>query len=110
MKARRLTVVWTEVAMRDVERLTIRLSEDAPLRVEAIIERIVARGESLANLAQRGRTPPELRSVADQTWLEIIEAPWRIVYRVVGRTVQIHAVLDGRRDLRDILLERLLDS
>lgn len=110
MKARRLTVVWTEVATRDVERLTIRLSEDAPLRVEAIIERIVARGESLANLAQRGRTPSELRSVADRTWLEIIEAPWRIVYRVVGRTVQIHAVLDGRRDLRDILLERLLDS
>lgn len=107
---RRLTVVWTEVAACDIERLAVRLTEDSPVRAAGIIERIVARAESLANLAQRGRTPPELRAVADRTWLEVIEAPWRILYRVVGRTVEIHAVLDGRRDLRDILLERLLDD
>jgi len=110
MSVRRLTVVWTEVAASDVERLAVRLFEDAPLRADAIIERIVARGESLARLAKRGRMPPELRAVTDRTWLEVIEAPWRIVYRQAGRTVEIHAVLDGRRDLRDILLERLLNG
>lgn len=110
MSERRLTVVWTEVAACDVERLAVRLLEDSPLRAEGIIERIIARAESLASFARRGRTPPELRAVTDRTWLEGVEAPWRIVYRVVGRNVEIHAVLDGRRDLRDILLERLLDG
>jgi toxin ParE1/3/4 len=105
----RRSVVWTEVAVRDIERLTVRLHEAAPLRAERIIDRVISRGESLATLSHRGRTPPELRPVADRTWLEVIEAPWRLLYRVVGRTVEIHAVLDGRRDLRDILLERMLD-
>ncbi len=102
-------VIWVEVALRDLERLAVRLHETAPLRAEKILDRILSRGESLATLSHRGRTPPELRPIADRTWLEVIEAPWRILYRVVENTVEIHAVLDGRRDLRDILLERMLD-
>jgi addiction module RelE/StbE family toxin len=109
MTDRRRSVLWTEVAVRDLERLADRLHEAAPLRAEKILDRIISRGESLATLSHRGRTPPELRSIADRTWLEVIEAPWRILYRVVEDTVEIHAVLDGRRDLRDILLERMLD-
>jgi plasmid stabilization system protein ParE len=109
MTDRRRSVLWTEVALRDLERLAARLHEAAPLRAEKILDRILSRGESLATLSHRGRTPPELRPIADRTWLEVIEAPWRILYRVVERTVEIHAVLDGRRDLRDVLLERMLD-
>jgi len=109
MSNRRRSVVWTEIAARDLERLAVRLAEAAPLRAERILDRIISRGESLATLSHRGRTPPELRPIADRTWLEVIEAPWRILYRVVETTVEIHAVLDGRRDLRDILLERMLD-
>ena len=109
MTDHRRVVLWTEVALRDLERLATRLHELAPLRAEKILGRILSRGESLARLSHRGRTPPELRPVADRTWLEVIEAPWRILYRVVENTVEIHAVLDGRRDLRDILLERMLD-
>jgi plasmid stabilization system protein ParE len=105
----RRSVLWTEAAVRDIERLAVRLSEAAPLRPEKILDRIISRGESLATLSHRGRTPPKLRPIADRTWLEVIEAPWRILYRVVEDTVEIHAVLDGRRDLRDILFERMLD-
>jgi len=109
MSDRRRSVEWTEVAARDIERLAVRLAETVPLRADRIVDRIISRGESLATLSHRGRTPPELRPVADRTWLEVIESPWRILYRVVGDTVEIHAVLDGRRDLRDILLERILE-
>lgn len=109
MSEHRRSVVWTEVAARDVERLAERLAEDSPLRAERIIDRIIDRGESLSTMSHRGRTPPELRPVSDRTWLELIESPWRIVYRVVGDVVEIHAVLDGRRDLRALLFDRLLD-
>lgn len=96
--------------MRDLERVADRLHQDAPLRADRVLERILDRGDSLATLADRGRTPPELRSVSDRTWLEVIESPWRILYRVLEDVVEIHAVLDGRRDLQDILLERILDA
>ncbi len=108
MKSRPLRVVWTTVATDDLERLAVYLVEQSPLRAVAIVDRIVDRAESLANFPGRGRLPPELRAVGDRSWREVQEAPWRIIYRVLDDVVQIHAILDGRRSLEDILMERLL--
>jgi toxin ParE1/3/4 len=108
---RRYSVVWTEVAARDVERLASYLLDDVPLRAEQILLRIIARGESLEVFPHRGRTPPELRAIGDQTWLEIQKPPWRIIYRIADKkTVEIHGVFDGRRSLQDILTERLFQA
>jgi toxin ParE1/3/4 len=107
---RRYSVVWTEVAARDVERLATYLLDEAPLRAQQILERIISRGESLEILPERGRTPPELREVGDRTWREVQEPPWRIIYRITARkTVEIHGVFDGR-SLEDILMERILQA
>lgn len=110
MSRRRYAVVWTEVAARDLERLASYLIEESPLRADEIIDRIISRAESLEVMPRRGRTPPELRAVGDRTWREVQESPWRIIYRISERTVEIHGVLDGRRSLEDILMERLLDT
>jgi toxin ParE1/3/4 len=110
MKTRELKVVWTAVAAADLERIATYLASESPVRAATIIDRIVERAESLASLPGRGRTPPELRSVGDRTWRELQEPPWRIVYRRLDEVVQIHAVLDGRRNLEDILMERMLKS
>ena len=76
MSRRRYPVVWTEVALRDVERLAAYLRDEAPLRAENILERIIARAESLEISPGRGRTPPELRSINDRTWREVQESPF----------------------------------
>jgi len=110
MKTPALKVAWTTVAASDLERIAAYLAGESPLRAAAIIDRIVERAESLASLPNRGRTPPELRSVGDRTWRELQEPPWRILYRRLDDVVQIHAVLDGRRNLEDILMERMLKS
>jgi toxin ParE1/3/4 len=110
VSGRRYNVIWTEPATRDVERLAAYLSADSPMRAEEILERIVSRAQSPQSSPERGRTPPELRSIGDRTWREIQETPWRIVYRIAGRRIEIHAVFDGRRDLEDVLLERILGS
>ena len=109
MSPRRYAVVWTEVALRDVESIAGYLSEGSG-RTEQVVEKIIARGESLETLPERGRTPPELRAINDRTWREVHEPPWRLLYKIVGRTVEIHGVLDSRRSLEDILMERLLQS
>ena len=108
MSGRRYAVVWTEVALRDVERLATYLVDESPGRAEQILDRIIATGESLERLPERGRTPPELRAIQDRTWREVQQRPWRILYRISGKRVEIHGVLDGRRSLEDILMERLL--
>jgi len=108
VSVRRYAVVWTDVAVRDVESIASYLVGEASGRAEQIVERIIARGESLDTSPERGRTPPELRAINDRTWREVQESPWRLLYRISGKTVEIHGVLDGRRSLEDILMERLL--
>jgi toxin ParE1/3/4 len=103
-------VVWTEVAARDFERLAGYLCEEAPLRAEALIGRILSKADSLRASPARGRAIPELRTVTGSAWREVQEPPWRILYRFGGKIVEIHGVLDGRRNLADILMERILDA
>ncbi len=111
MRVRRDSVVWTETAAKDVERLAVYLLDDAPLRAAQILLRVISRGESLDVFPHRGRTPPEVRAIGDRTWREIQEPPWRILYRIADKkTVEIHGVFDGRRSLEDILMERLLQA
>jgi toxin ParE1/3/4 len=95
---------------RDLERLAAYLFEEAPLRAERIIDRITSRADSLETSPERGRIPPELRTMGERTWLEVQEPPWRILYRIAGKRIEIHGVLDGRRSLDDILMERILDA
>jgi toxin ParE1/3/4 len=108
MTPSRVTVVWTSVALADVERLAAYLLDESPGRADIILERIISRAESLERFPERGRTPPELRSIGDQTWREIQERPWRILYRIAStHRIEIHGVIDGRRNLMDVLLERI---
>ncbi|HJX63036.1 MAG TPA: type II toxin-antitoxin system RelE/ParE family toxin [Polyangia bacterium] len=109
-RAREFRVVWTGPAAADLERIALFLLGESPLRAGPIVDRIVDRAESLTKFPSRGRTPPELRSIGDHTWREIQESPWRIIYRVGASVVQVHAVLDGRRSLEDILMERILHA
>jgi plasmid stabilization system protein ParE len=108
VSARRYAVVWTEVALRDIESLADYLTSEASGRAAQIVERIIARGESLDASPERGRTPPELRAINDRAWREVQEPPWRLLYTSSGKAVEIHGVLDSRRSLEDILMERLL--
>ncbi len=63
---------------------------------------------SLAELAQRGHVPPELKRIAVLDYLEILCKPYRIIYQISSDRVYIHCVLDGRRDLEELLRQRLL--
>ncbi len=57
---------------------------------------------------RRGRIVPELWEHGICEYREIIVSPYRIIYRIQDEEVRIMAVLDARRNLADILLQRLL--
>jgi addiction module RelE/StbE family toxin len=104
----RFEVVWAEAAARDLEELVDYIARDSEGDAEKIFNRLRARAESLSLSPSRGRFVPELRAYGIRTWRELLIRPYRIVYRISGETVVVLAVLDGRRDLEDLLLERLV--
>ena len=81
---------------------------DSEANAIRLLERIEGRASSLESSPMRGRVVPELAHFGMRTWRELVVRPYRLVYRVEGDTVTVLAVFDARRDLEDVLLERLL--
>ena len=103
-------VRWTETARRDLDAIVSYIAEDNVENALSVLERLRQRAESLKTSAGRGRIVPELRTLDVYQYREVIERPWRILYRIEADQVLVMAVLDGRRELRSLLLERLVRS
>jgi toxin ParE1/3/4 len=101
-------VLWTETAVRDLENLVGYIAADAPINAGKVLARLKSKAESLKTTPERGRLVPELVQHGLPVWRELIVRPYRILYRIDARTVCVLAVVDSRRDLEDVLLERLL--
>ncbi len=59
-------------------------------------------------MPQRGRYVPELLDKNIREYRELIESPWRIFYKIDGNEVYVLAIIDGRRNIQDILIEKLI--
>jgi len=86
------------------------LSFAPTLNAHRVLARLETRAAARESSPGRGRIVPELSHFGMRAWRELVVRPYRIVYRIEGDTVTVLAVFDGRRDLEDLLLERLLRS
>ena len=81
---------------------------DSIQRTESLLQNIEERISGLSELANRGHNPPELKRIGIYEYREIHFKPYRIIYQIIDSDIYVHCVLDGRRDLEDLLQERLL--
>ena len=56
----------------------------------------------------RGHIPEELRNTGIKRYLEIHYKYYRIIYEIKKNIIYIHSVLDGRRNIQEILSNRIL--
>jgi toxin ParE1/3/4 len=64
--------------------------------------------KSLADMPERGNYPQELERIGVCEYREAYYKPYRIIYAIQGKDVIVHCVLDELRDMRTLLLQRLL--
>jgi toxin ParE1/3/4 len=81
---------------------------DSAEKAERLSQNIEQAVASLETSPLRGHYPPELERLGVLEYREVFFKPYRTIYEVAGASVFVHCVLDGRRDLRDILQQRLL--
>ncbi len=81
---------------------------DSQGAAEKIIGQLESACERLEAMPLRGRIPPELRRIGVDQYRELNFKAYRIVYHVERNNVFVHCVLDGRRDLQELLEQRLL--
>lgn len=107
MSPDRFEVFWSEIAVRDLERIIDFVDREAPLAAQRLLEEIAERARTLEHLPLRGRIVPELARFEITTHRELLVNPYRLIYRIDAGRVWVIAVFDGRRNLEDVLLARV---
>lgn len=79
------------------------VAKDSPINATALIDRLTRRAESIGNLPWSGRRVPEYN---ENNMREILERPYRIIYRILPDEIQIASVVHYRQLLPDDLPQR----
>ena len=108
MGRRRYRVIWARAASEDLADLVAYIAADSPSNARRLLQRLEEKASALDVAPERGRIVPELGKFGIRAFREIIVRPYRLVYRLAEGRVSVVAVFDGRRDLEDVLLERLV--
>ena len=81
---------------------------DSPEKATRLLENLEKTVLRLETTPLRGICPPELEGIGVFEFREIFFKPYRIIYEVKKTNVYVHCIIDGRRDLQDLLQTRLL--
>ena len=79
-------------------------------QADTLLDRLLAAIETLETFPLRGSVPKELDVLGIREFRQILVEPYRLIYRVGGKTVFVMVIADGRRDMQTLLERRLLGS
>mgnify|MGYP001573863183 CR=1 FL=1 len=105
---KRFGVEWVQPASKDLENIIDYISQDNIDTAITIFEKIKSKCNTLNQFPDRGRIVPELKAYGILSYRELIISPWRVIYRTSDRKVYVLAVIDSRRNMEEILIERFL--
>jgi len=74
---------------------------------QKLFNSLVERISELETFPEKGRIVPELRDHNIETYKELIEDPYRIIYRIMKDEVLLVSVMDGRRNVEEVLIKKL---
>ena len=108
---KRYRIVWTEVAVRDVESILVYVAtHSGRMRARQLHDTLMKKIDALDVEPAHCRIVPELQQEGVDAYRELVVRPYRVMLRIRGRDVVLLAVVDGRRDLQELLLARTLED
>ena len=91
-----MMVSWTQNALRHLTAIRDYIAQNSARYAQGMVDRITRRSEQLGQFPQLGAVVPEYE---DEAIREVLEPPYRIIYRVREDRVEILAVVHGARQL-----------
>jgi toxin ParE1/3/4 len=90
---------WTEQAVEQLGAIADYISLSSPVYAEAVVERVAMRVESALTYPDIGSRVPEFDA---EEIRQLIEWPYRIIYRRHPDAIEVLAIVHGRRDLLNL--------
>ena len=88
----KMRVRWTENAVRQLLDIYEYISENSPVYAKRTVDRLTRRSEQIASFPRSGRKVPEYPA---EDIREVIEKPYRIIYRIKADQIDVLAVVHG---------------
>jgi plasmid stabilization system protein ParE len=101
-------VKWTAPAREDINEIIDYISLTNPAYAVKILDRVEDHVKQLDMLPERYRIVPELEKYGYLLYREIIVDYWKIIYKIENNFVYIMLVIDGRRNLEDLILKKIV--
>ncbi|HEV8716204.1 MAG TPA: type II toxin-antitoxin system RelE/ParE family toxin [Candidatus Binatia bacterium] len=95
-RIRRWRALWTEPARDELREVFRFIRHDNPTAAQKVIREMREKVGKLAQFPLSGREVPELTAASLR---EVIAGSYRIIYRLVGNTVEILTVIHSRRKI-----------
>lgn len=103
------SVLITAQAKQDLRAIVRYIAQhDSPAKAEHVLDKVLQTCNRLALQPDRGAWPPELLALGVRSYRQVHFKPYRVIYRVVGTSVVVLLIADGRRNLKTLLERRLL--
>jgi len=99
---------WTQTAQQDLKRIIEHIAADSDIPARRVYLAIKQKADNLGQMPLQGRIVPELKHHSILIYRELISPPWRIIYKTEENKLWVLAVIDGRRNVEDLILERFL--
>jgi addiction module RelE/StbE family toxin len=105
---KKYSVAVTQTAEDDLDDIISYIATDTATIALKILDKLQKAITSLKHFPERGRRVPELLDKNIKEYRELIETPWRIIYKIENNDVSVITVIDGRRNVQDILIKKLI--
>ncbi|MCP4136728.1 MAG: type II toxin-antitoxin system RelE/ParE family toxin [bacterium] len=104
------TVAWSKNAENSLDDiLNYIIENDGANIAQKIYKRIQKKTTLLKVSPLQGSSVSELKTFGKK-YRQVIEKPWRIIYKIDNDIITVLLVIDGRRDLEEILFEMIVNS
>ncbi len=90
---------WMPQARADLQAIYDYIAEDSSQNAARMIERLLDRAERMVDFPQSGRMVPEYQR---EDIREVIESPYRIIYRTLPDRIDVLTVMHSARLLREV--------
>ncbi|HEV2614099.1 MAG TPA: type II toxin-antitoxin system RelE/ParE family toxin [Gammaproteobacteria bacterium] len=105
------SIIIVEEAENDLHDIWLYIAvNDLPAKADDLRVVLKKKCYSLSYIPERGRRVRELEELNIFDFYEIFYKPYRIIYKLVNTTVFIYGIFDGRRELKELLSERVRKS
>ena len=89
-----MKVYWTDNSIEHLLGIYEYIARNSPVYAKRVVDRITRRSEQIAEFPLSGRKVPEYKA---EDIREIIEKPYRIIYRIKSDQIDILAVIHGAK-------------